>query len=39
MTVDITDVNEPVSSVTLTLAQKNEAGSQIDAVELIGVVP
>jgi len=39
MTIDITDVNEPVSSVTLTLAQENEAGSQIDAVELIGVTP
>jgi hypothetical protein len=39
MTVDITDVNEPVSLVRLILAQEAGAWDQIDAVELIGVTP
>jgi hypothetical protein len=37
--IDITDDYEPTSAITLTLDQENEAWNQIDAVELIGVLP
>ncbi len=39
MIIDITDVKEPTAGITLTLDQENEAWDQIDAVELIGVLP
>ncbi len=39
MIIEITDVREPVSWVTLTLDQEDDAWDQIDAVELIGRLP
>jgi len=39
MIIDIPDGYEPTSGVTLTLDQENDAWEQIDAVELIGVLP
>ncbi|OGO24637.1 MAG: hypothetical protein A2Y54_03045 [Chloroflexi bacterium RBG_16_51_16] len=39
MIIDIMDVKEPTAAITLTLDQENEAWNQIDAVELIGVLP
>jgi hypothetical protein len=39
MIIEMTDVHEPASAVTLTLDQENDAWDEIDAVELIGVLP
>jgi hypothetical protein len=39
MIIEIAAVDEPVGYVTLTLDQENEAWDEIDAVELIGILP